>query len=66
MNPDWKAKSQKSINKDFQFYVIDYNHMLNSIPSKTLLNDTKQEAEINSQREKRMEEEKINGKIFGK
>lgn len=47
MNPDWKAKSQKSINKDFQFYVIDYNHMLNSIPSKTLLNDTKQEAEIN-------------------
>ena len=29
-------------------------------------NDTKQEAEMNSQREKRMEEEKINGKFLGK
>lgn len=66
MNPNWKAKSQKSINKDFQFYVVNYDHILNSIPSKTPLNDTKQEAEINSQREKRMEEEKINGKNLGK
>lgn len=62
-NPSWSnqinsslmdqtyANSPKFINRDFQLYVVDYNHELNSIPSKTLLNDTKREAEINSQKE---------------